>query len=154
MEPTSLNPLAHWPVIVQVSFVCGGSDVRSQSSLSQLNFVASRSLYSVYPWPSGKLGIGTSKGRHIWSRFAVRYHPPPPTWYGPKTCVLQHSAWKRCICSVFAWWVAGAVRNPANSLDFCNQPSENVLFAMFRLRHRGVVPPRPLLFLCQIIIKF
>ena len=27
--------------------------------------------------------------------------PPPPTWYGPKTCVLQHSAWKRCICSVF-----------------------------------------------------
>ena len=39
---------------------------------------------------------------YIWSRFAVRYHPPPPpTWYGPKTCVLQHSAWKRCICSVF-----------------------------------------------------
>ena len=38
----------------------------------------------------------------LWSRFAVRYHPPPPpTWYGPKTCVLQHSAWKRCICSVF-----------------------------------------------------
>ena len=37
---------------------------------------------------------------YIWSRFAVRYHPPP-TWYGPKTCVLQHSAWKRCICSVF-----------------------------------------------------
>ena len=27
--------------------------------------------------------------------------PPPPTLYGPKTCVLQHSAWKRCICSVF-----------------------------------------------------
>ena len=39
---------------------------------------------------------------YVWSRFAVRYHPPPPpTWYGPKTCVLQHSAWKRCICSVF-----------------------------------------------------
>ena len=33
------------------------------------------------------------------SRFATT--PPPPTWYGPKTCVLQHSAWKRCICSVF-----------------------------------------------------
>ena len=32
------------------------------------------------------------------SRFATT--PPPPTWYGPKTCVLQHSAWKRCICSV------------------------------------------------------
>ena len=78
--------------------------------------------------------------------------PPPPTWYGPKTCVLQHSAWKRCICSVFAWWVAGAVRKPANSLDFCNQPSENVLFAMFWLRHRGVVQPRPLLFLCQLVI--
>ena len=27
--------------------------------------------------------------------------PPPPTWYGPKTRVLQHSAWKRGICSVF-----------------------------------------------------
>ena len=38
---------------------------------------------------------------YIWSRFAVRYPPPRPTWYGPKTCVLQHSAWKRCICSVF-----------------------------------------------------
>ncbi len=36
---------------------------------------------------------------HIWSRFAVRYHLPP--WYGPKTCALQHSAWKRRICSVF-----------------------------------------------------
>ena len=90
---------------------------------------------------------------HIWSRFAVRYHPPPPhmVWsqnlrfaaFRMKTLYLQ------CF---FAWWVAGAVRNPANSLDFCNQPSENVLFAMFRLRHRGVVPPRPLLFLCQIII--
>ena len=33
------------------------------------------------------------------SRFATT--PPPPTWYGPKTCVLQHSTWKRCICSVF-----------------------------------------------------
>ena len=32
------------------------------------------------------------------SRFATT---PPPTWYGPKTCVLQHSPWKRCICSVF-----------------------------------------------------
>ena len=36
---------------------------------------------------------------HIWSRFAVRYHLPP--WYGPKTCALQHSAWKRRVCSVF-----------------------------------------------------
>ena len=26
--------------------------------------------------------------------------PPPLPWYGPKTCVLQHSAWKRGICSV------------------------------------------------------
>ena len=32
------------------------------------------------------------------SRFATT---PPPTWYGPKTCVLQHSPWKRCICSIF-----------------------------------------------------
>ena len=89
---------------------------------------------------------------HIWSRFAVRYHPPPPHGMVPKPafCSIPH---ENVVFAVFfAWWVAGAVRNPANSLDFCNQPSENVLFAMFRLRHRGVVPPRPLLFLCQIII--
>ena len=93
---------------------------------------------------------------YIWSRFAVRYHPPPPPPHGmvpkPAFCSIPH---ENVVFAVFfAWWVAGAVRNPANSLDFCNQPSENVLFAMFRLRHRGVVPPRPLLFLCQIIIQF
>ena len=78
--------------------------------------------------------------------------PPPPHGMVPKPafCSIPH---ENVVFAVFfAWWVAGAVRNPANSLDFCNQPSENVLFAMFRLRHRGVVPPRPLLFLCQIII--
>ena len=79
--------------------------------------------------------------------------PPPPPPHGmvpkPAFCSIPH---ENVVFAVFfAWWVAGAVRNPANSLDFCNQPSENVLFAMFRLRHRGVVPPRPLLFLCQII---
>ena len=83
------------------------------------------------------------------SRFATT---PPPHGMVPKPafCSIPH---ENVVFAVFfAWWVAGAVRNPANSLDFCNQPSENVLFAMFRLRHRGVVPPRPLLFLCQIII--
>ena len=86
------------------------------------------------------------------SRFATT--PPPPHGMVPKPafCSIPH---ENVVFAVFfAWWVAGAVRNPANSLDFCNQPSENVLFAMFRLRHRGVVPPRPLLFLCQIIIQF
>ena len=85
------------------------------------------------------------------SRFATT-PPPPPHGMVPKPafCNIPH---ENVVFAVFfAWWVAGAVRNPANSLDFCNQPSENVLFAMFRLRHRGVVPPRPLLFLCQIII--
>ena len=84
------------------------------------------------------------------SRFATT--PPPPHGMVPKPafCSIPH---ENVVFAVFfAWWVAGAVRNPANSLDFCNQPSENVLFAMFRLRHRGVVSPRPLLFLCQIII--
>ena len=80
--------------------------------------------------------------------------PPPPPPHGmvpkPAICSIPH---ENVVFAVFfAWWVAGAVRNPANSLDFCNQPSENVLFAMLRLRHRGVVPPRPLLFLCRIII--
>ena len=85
------------------------------------------------------------------SRFATT-PPPPPHGMVPKPafCSIPH---ENVVFAVFfAWWVAGAVRNPANSLDFCNQPSENVLFAMFRLRHRGVVPPRPLLFLRQIII--
>ena len=85
------------------------------------------------------------------SRFATT-PPPPPHGMVPKPafCSIPH---ENVVFAVFfAWWVAGVVRNPANSLDFCNQPSENVLFAMFRLRHRGVVPPRPLLFLRQIII--
>ncbi len=44
-----------------------------------------------------------------WSRFVVRCHPAPQ-WYGPKTCVLQHSAWKRGICSVFC--TVGGWRGP------------------------------------------
>ena len=35
---------------------------------------------------------------------------PPPPWYGPKTCVLQHSAWKRWIWSVFC--TVGGWRGP------------------------------------------
>ena len=85
------------------------------------------------------------------SRFATT--PPPPHGMVPKPafCSIPH---ENVVFAVFfAWWVAGAVRNPANSLDFCNQPSETVLFAIIRLRHRGViVPPCPLLFLCQIFI--
>ena len=78
--------------------------------------------------------------------------PPPPHSMVPKPacCSIPH---ENVVFAVFfAWWVAGAVRKPANALDFCNQPSENVLFAMFWLRHRGVVQPRPLLFLCQLVI--
>ena len=85
------------------------------------------------------------------SRFATT-PPPPPHGMVPKPafCSIPH---ENVVFAVFfAWWVAGAVRKPANSLDFCNQPSENVLFAMFWLRHGGVVQPRPLLFLCQIVI--
>ena len=61
------------------------------------------------------------------SRFATTPPPPHMVWsqnlrfaaFRMKTLYLQ------CF---FAWWVAGAVRNPANSLDLYNQPSENVLF--------------------------
>ena len=42
------------------------------------------------------------------SRFATT--PPPLPWYGPKTCVLQHSAWKRGICSVSC--MVGGWRGP------------------------------------------
>ena len=65
---------------------------------------------------------------YIWSRFAVRYHPPPPTWYGPKTCVLQHSAWKRCICSVFC--MVGCWRGP--------QPCKFVGFSQPTFRKRVI----------------
>ena len=85
------------------------------------------------------------------SRFATT---PPPHGMVPQPAFCSSPHENVVFAVFFAWWVAGAVRNPANSLDFCNQPSENVLFAMFRLRHRGVVPPRSLLFLCQIIILF
>ena len=44
----------------------------------------------------------------------------------PAFCSIPH---ENVVFAVFfAWWVAGAVRNPANSLDLYNQPSENVLF--------------------------
>ena len=75
------------------------------------------------------------------SRFATTPPPPPPHGMVPKPafCSIPH---ENVVFAVFfAWWVAGAVRNPANSLDFCNQPSENVLFAMFRLRHRSAAAP-------------
>ena len=59
---------------------------------------------------------------YIWSRFAVRYHPPPP-WYGPKTCVLQHSAWKRGICSVSC--TVGGWRGP-QTCKFVGFPATNL----------------------------
>ena len=43
------------------------------------------------------------------SRFATT-PPPSPPWYGPKTCVWQHSAWKRGICNVFC--MVGSWRGP------------------------------------------
>ena len=90
--------------------------------------------------------------------FPVRGSLPPPPPHMVWSQNLRFAAFRmktlylHVFALFFAWWVAGAVRKPANSLDFCNQPSENVLFAMFWLRHRGVVQPRPLLFLCQLVI--
>ena len=82
------------------------------------------------------------------SRFATT-PPPLPPWYGPKTCVLQHSAWKRGVCSV-SCTVAGWPG--LQTCKFAGIPATNLpktcylhLFAMFRLRHRGVVPLHPLL---------
>ena len=74
--------------------------------------------------------------------------PPPPPPHGmvpkPAFCSILHE--NVVFAMFFAWWVAGAVRKPASSWDFCNQTSENVFFAMFRLRHRGVVQSHPLYF--------
>ena len=58
----SLNPSTP-AFILQVSFVCGGSDVRSQSSLSRLNFVAI--VNHCILWPFSQLGIGTFEA-HIY----------------------------------------------------------------------------------------
>ena len=85
------------------------------------------------------------------SRFATT-PPPPPHGMVPKPAFGSIPHENVVFAMFFAWWVPGAARKPANSWDFCNQTSENVLCAMFRLRHRGVVQSHPLLFLCQIII--
>ena len=52
-------------------------------------------------------------------------------------------------CFLHGGWLARSANLQICRIS-CNRPSENVLFAMFRLRHRGVVPIHPLL--CQIII--
>ena len=88
---------------------------------------------------------------YTWSRFAVHYHPPPPpmVWsqnlrfatFCMKTWFLQ--------CFLHGGWLTRSA-NLEIRRNSCNQPSENMLFAMFRLRHRGVVPLHPLL--RQIII--
>ena len=53
-------------------------------------------------------GVFFCGGRaYIWSRFAVRYHPPS-RWYGPKTCVLQHCGTKTRYlqCLLHGGWLA------------------------------------------------
>ena len=45
----------------------------------------------------------------------VRCSLPPPPWYGPKTCVLQHSHENAEFALFFARWVAAMVRKPGNS---------------------------------------
>ena len=81
-------------------------------SISALSSLELKKTKQQVPWLfAGCHCKGLDIAGYIWSRFAVRYHPPPPpTWYGPKTCVLQHSAWKRCICSVFC--MVGCWRGP------------------------------------------
>ena len=89
---------------------------------------------------------------YISSRFAVRYHPPPPppmVWsqnlrfaaFCMKALYLQ--------CFLHGGWLARSANLQIRRIS-CNQPSENVFFAMFRLRRPGVVPLHPRL--CQIII--
>ena len=92
---------------------------------------------------------------YIWfprySRFATTPPPPPPprVWsqhlrfaaFCMKTRYLQ--------CFLHGGWLARSANLQMRRIS-CNQPSENVLFAMFRLRPRGVVPLHPPL--CEIII--
>ena len=83
------------------------------------------------------------------SRFATTPPPPPMVWsqnlrfaaFCMKTWYLQ--------CFLHGGWLARSANLQILRIS-CKRPSENVLFAMFRLRHRGVVPFHPLL--CQIII--
>ena len=70
--------------------------------------------------------------------------PPPMVWsqnlrfaaFRMKTLNLQ--------CFLHGGWLARSANLQIRN-NFCNQPSANVFFAMFRLRHRGVVPLHPLL---------
>ena len=96
---------------------------------------------------------GDSKYIYIYdpgSRFATTPPPPPPmVWsqnlrfaaFCMKTWYLQ--------CFLHGGWLARSANLQIRRIS-CNQLSENVLFAMFRLRHRGVVPLHPPL--CRIII--
>ena len=108
--------------------------------ISSANFCANSCL----PWLH--LGAIYDPG----SRFATTPPPPPPmVWsqnlrfaaFCMKTWYLQ--------CFLHGGWLARSANLQIYRIS-CNRPSENVLFAMFRLRHRGVVPIHPLL--CQIII--
>ena len=109
-----------------------------------------------YPTLTGKSfgkGIDTQVRAGIYdpgSRFATTPPPPPPmVWsqnlrfaaFCMKTWYLQ--------CFLHGGWLARSANLQILRIS-CKRPSENVLFAMFRLRHRGVVPFHPLL--CQIII--
>ena len=84
------------------------------------------------------------------SRFATTPPPPPPMVWSQN---LRFAAF--CMkalylqCFLHGGWLALSANLQIRRVS-CNQPSENVLFAMFRLRCRGVVPWHPLL--CQIII--
>ena len=80
------------------------------------------------------------------SRFATT--PPPPMVWSQN---LRFAAFCMKTRYLQGAWLARSANLQICRIS-CNQPSENVLFAMFRLRRRGVVPLHRLL--CQIIIWF
>ena len=113
---------------------CGNADIKTKAR--KIFFVIEWSLTCIRIYDPG-------------SRFATTPPPPPMVWsqnlrfaaFCMKTWYLQ--------CFLHGGWLARSANLQIRRIS-CNRPSENVLFAMFKLRHRGVVPFHPLL--CQIII--
>ena len=81
------------------------ADATSRSCVHEKKYMETQHPF----WPFWTFLI--DKYTYIWSRFAVRYPPPPPHGMVPKPafCSIPH---ENVVFAVFfAWWVAGAVRN-------------------------------------------
>ena len=84
------------------------------------------------------------------SRFATTPPPSPPMVWSQNLRFAAFCMKKWYLqCFLHGGWLARSAHLQMRGIS-CSRPSENVLFAMFRLRHCGVVPLHPPL--CRIVI--